>query len=678
MSGTREPFDPFLTKLLAAAGGKASAPIEDIKNGIEKIKTALHLARKWEEGIFDGFAALTRTVDQIIQEQPSVNDDSIKSQGAPLDFLSTENGKKLLASAAEKVEEMASKVPCDFQLSPTTSSPSSVSKEIPMNEEEFQCMAEKITAPDPGLTNLNIVYDYLDPQLKRCFLYFSAFPENKVIRRRIMIYWWIGEGLVAPTSNGRTAEHVGEECFKMLIWSNLIQPIYQKHSKTAKYCKIYPWARQMLVSKAEEYPENFFTFDQQDRPTFNSMQCERACLVAKEEKDQVAVTVKSKPNELRSLFNLSAQYLSCNKDQLASLKAIAALQLGRWQYLSRHHIEFTDTKFLEALQFLKGLRYLSLQGISRIIDLPETIAGLTNLLILDLRSCHNLENVTPAVTSINSLTHLDVSECYLLDKMPQGIGSMTNLQVLKGFVVASTRSRDPCRLSELTQLTKLWKLSIRIGSEVHIGEDLSELSKIESLLSLKITWGQMKSSPMKIREPKTMKGSAPLEITELKTSSNKTMKRSPPSQITELKTSRNKTMKGSGSMKESMVLAFSLLKLEKLVLECVPDEDSMSWLKPGGFRGLKRLYIAGGKLRKLSTVTENDGWNVEILRLKFLKELKLEWVDLKMKLRQLRCAQIYECPNILYSPSGFDDKGYWVRNDEDASSSSMAGTIAPV
>ncbi|XP_058114391.1 disease resistance RPP13-like protein 4 [Magnolia sinica] len=312
------------------------------------------------------------------------------------------------------------------------------------------------------------------------------------------------------------------------------------------------------------------------------------------EKDQVEITLESNPNELRLLFNLSAQYLSCNKEQLARLKLIYTLLLGRWQNLSRHHIEVEDTKFLDGLQSLKGLRYLSLQGISRITELPKTITGLTNLLILDLRLCHNLENVTAAVTSIKSLTHLDVSECYLLDKMPQGIGSMTNLQVLKGFVVGSARSTDQCRLSELTHLKKLWKLSIRIGSEAQIGEDLNELSEIEKLRSLKIAWGHMKSSPSEYTKPKTSR-------------------------------------------------TFSLGKLEKLVLECVPDDDSEEI-----------------KLSQLSLVSEDVRWNVEILRLKFLKELKLEWNYMKRELIQLRCAQIYKCPKIGSSLPGFDENGFWV------------------
>ncbi|XP_058114393.1 uncharacterized protein LOC131257630 [Magnolia sinica] len=272
MSTMREPFAPLLSKLSVVAEGKASAPNEDIKRCIKdctkdcinEAKTALQFTKKWEESLIGSFDELTRTVDELL------GDDKIITK-PPSDFLSSKNGEMLIAITM-RVRAMASKVSHDS--SATTSSPSSPSKdklkESAAHEEELQRKADKITAPDLGRPLLQGSYDDLEPQLKECLLCFSAFPENIVIKRRIMIYWWIGEGLVTPMTDGRTAEEVGEDCFKMLISSGLIEPIYQKHSKIAKYCKIHPWARQMLVSKAKE--SKFFKFDPQDRPTFNTNQ----------------------------------------------------------------------------------------------------------------------------------------------------------------------------------------------------------------------------------------------------------------------------------------------------------------------------------------------------------------------------------------------------------------------
>lgn len=69
-------------------------------------------------------------------------------------------------------------------------------------------------------------------------------------------------------------------------------------------------------------------------------------------------------------------------------------------------------------------------------------------------------------------------------------------------------------------------------------------------------------------------------------------------------------------------LEISLPKLEKLDLQCIPQREKLKWLKPGGFRNLKKLYIRGGELKSLNLGTDPEPWNVKTLRLKFLRELE--------------------------------------------------------
>lgn len=124
------------------------------------------------------------------------------------------------------------------------------------------------------------------------------------------------------------------------------------------------------------------------------------------------------------------------------------LQLGHWQDSPSHHIEIGSQKFLKDLRNLKTLFYLSLRGISRISELPPSIAQLESLEILDLKACHNLETLPNYISSMKHLTHLIVSQCYFLEGMPKGIEKLTNLQVLKGFVISTSR-KTPCRISDL-------------------------------------------------------------------------------------------------------------------------------------------------------------------------------------------------------------------------------------
>jgi len=73
--------------------------------------------------------------------------------------------------------------------------------------------------------------------------------------------------------------------------------------------------------------------------------------------------------------------------------------------------------------------------------------------------------------------------------MPKGIEKLTQLQVLKGFVIGNS-SKTPCRITDLANLKKLKRLSIHIGSEAVIQEkEFEGLKDLTAVKCLKISWG---------------------------------------------------------------------------------------------------------------------------------------------------------------------------------------------
>eukprot|EP00268_Persea_americana_P010756 TRINITY_DN1438_c0_g2_i6.p1 TRINITY_DN1438_c0_g2~~TRINITY_DN1438_c0_g2_i6.p1 ORF type:complete len:320 (-),score=52.51 TRINITY_DN1438_c0_g2_i6:272-1231(-) len=311
--------------------------------------------------------------------------------------------------------------------------------------------------------------------------------------------------------------------------------------------------------------------------------------------------------------NISAQYLVCDTDKFSKFKSIKVLQLGRWQIFPDHHIEVEDTKFLESLGIMKNLSYLSLRGISRISFLPDSLVLLTSLQILDLRACHNLEELPAGIGSLKNLTHLDVSECSLLDGMPKGLGQLLKLQVLKGFIISRSIYDDSCRLKDLTGLKNLRKLGINIAKGAKADGDLKELKteRFPQLSTLTITWGQVTQTP--------------------------------PESSPEI----------------------SLPVLEKLDLQCIPQDEKLNWLNPGKFPVLKKLYIRGGKLTSLNLVTGGEKWKVETLRLKFLSDLDWNnWSDIMNAFPSLACAEIYDCPKLKAKDASLpllDEDGFWIK-----------------
>lgn len=317
------------------------------------------------------------------------------------------------------------------------------------------------------MANMRRKYENLENlQLKLCLLSFSIFPEGAVIKKRPLIYWWIGEGFIRSTQQ-KTAEEVGEEIFQNLVMRKglNIQP-HLKASTSSRAvsvnnCTIHPWIRRMLISLAGEAKLFHFDSSWSRMPSYDSSNCRHACLVA----DNLIPQGNNGPkvDNLLTLFNVSVQYLDMKKEWLNKLKKVKVLQLGRWQSSASYHIEVEDETTLKGLGTQKHLIYLSLRGISRVSQLYPSILNLVSLQILDLRACHNLETLPSDISSLKNLTHLDLSECYLLEGMPKGIEKLSSLQVLKGFLIGQ---KSACRLGDLSKLKKLKRLSIHMGKSL--------------------------------------------------------------------------------------------------------------------------------------------------------------------------------------------------------------------
>ncbi|XP_027064024.2 probable disease resistance protein RF45 [Coffea arabica] len=330
---------------------------------------------------------------------------------------------------------------------------------------------EKIYA-SKAMSNFRKSFDCLEScQLKACSLCLSIFPENSIIKKRPLIYWWMGEGMVTKTNN-RTSEEVGESVFKDLINEGFIIPICENSSPNINSCMVHPWVRRMLIVVATWKP---------------SIGHHRALLLAGSSDSYSAMT-----EDTLTVFNVTEQYLGFKSDWLSKLKTVEVLQLGRWQSSVKHHMEVENENLVVDLKKKKkveydvslnglgtqtSLRYLSLRGVSRLTALPRSVLNLISLEILDLRACHSLEKLPSDVSALRNLTHLDVSECYLLESMPKGIEELSALQlsteaVLRSFSVPPNLKKLDLRCLPITTrpnwlepvgLISLEKLYIRGG-----------------------------------------------------------------------------------------------------------------------------------------------------------------------------------------------------------------------
>ncbi|XP_028798034.1 uncharacterized protein LOC114753518 [Neltuma alba] len=260
------------------------------------------------------------------------------------------------------------------------------------NQHDFQALSETEldiidnAEEDRLVKRLRASYEFFfgHDELKRdprICLFLAIFPGNAVLRKRFLIYWWIGEGLVSK-------EGEGEKVFEELLDLELLIP-HGKCPRVSK-CQISPWVRCMLIALAKKE----MLLDIKEKiPHFDLAHSRRTCLIAGH--SDLGIERESTPPEtLRTIFNVNERDLHFQDQWLAKLKRLLVLQLGRWQVSPTHQIEVQDESFLTGgLKTQKLLKYLSLRGISRITSLPESIRELVSLEILDLKACHNLENL---------------------------------------------------------------------------------------------------------------------------------------------------------------------------------------------------------------------------------------------------------------------------------------------
>ncbi|KAF3451585.1 hypothetical protein FNV43_RR07680 [Rhamnella rubrinervis] len=475
-------------------------------------------------------------------------------------------------------------------------------------------------------------YSNLEVTLKLCLLCFSVFPENAIIKKKVLVHWWVGEGFIdSSSSGGKTVEEMGNGYFKDLIAKRIIEPVYKKRRPGADSCKMEPSIRYAVIMLAER--AGFINFDCDGNPTANFSDCRRACLVRTGDGSSVEELTYSfhlKQGNIETLFNVSEPYLNFDSYWFSKMKYVKVLQLGRWKSSVKHLIEVKDSEFLKGLKYMKHLRYLSLRGVSRITELPESICKLSNLRILNLNGCRDLEKLPDGIGLLEKLTHLDMYECYLISHMPKGLALLSELQVLKGFVIGEPNSGSQyCKLGDLTKLEKLKTLRIHVDkkSTCTAERELSCLGKFKNLRSLSISWSRIYDSSI------PQKG--------LQRMISKTLARS-------VKSIRHPRVAPASQS--------PTVPLEKLNLHYFPHSVMPEWLMPGGLKDLKKLYIRGGELSNLR-LEDRCQWTVKVLRLKFLSQLKMDWPELRALFPNLVYMEKFNCPQLSFLPC--DESGVW-------------------
>nr|QKW90242.1 wheat stem rust immune receptor [Thinopyrum obtusiflorum] len=324
---------------------------------------------------------------------------------------------------------------------------------------------------------LSLSYFDLPAHLKSCLLCLSIFPEDSVIKKKVLIKRWIAERLIHTEAGYSITYEFGERCFNELVNRSLIQPGETNRYGMVKYCRVHDTILDFIISKSIE--ENFVTLVGVPGLTVGTQSKVRRLSLQASKQKELIVPKGLVLSHVRSLdvFGISVKIPSMDK-----FRHLRFLDFEDCDQLENHHLENIGKLF--------QLRYLSLLRAEKVSKLPEQIGHLWCLEILDLRDTSVCE-LPASIVNLKRLVRLLVNKNVTL---PCGISKLQALEKLK---IVSVYSQSFNFLQEFEQLQSLKALTLdfedyssadRVNAERESKKDIivASLKNLGNLLSLTV------------------------------------------------------------------------------------------------------------------------------------------------------------------------------------------------
>lgn len=200
------------------------------------------------------------------------------------------------------------------------------------------------------------IYEGLEDKAKKCLLCFSLFTENEELKKRMLTYWWEGEGFLrADDGDGKKEiEDAAGEILERFEAKGLIEPVFKKRQSTAKAYRMQPVVRSAIIKFADE--ERVFGCDASGNLAVKLSSETTKQRKATNSSNQPSQSPSSSSNEeqvkpyredkLETIFNVNESFPDLGlkslagrlqgenlniEDRLLKMKALKVLYLGTWR-----------------------------------------------------------------------------------------------------------------------------------------------------------------------------------------------------------------------------------------------------------------------------------------------------------------------------------------------------------
>ncbi|KAH0757045.1 hypothetical protein KY290_020538 [Solanum tuberosum] len=310
---------------------------------------------------------------------------------------------------------------------------------------------------------LSLSFNDLSAALKKCFLYFGVFPEDRVIDADDIMWLWMAEGFIIPRGEERM-EDVAEGFLNELIRRSLVQVVDTFWEKVTK-CKVHDLLRDLAIQKALEV--NFFDI-YDPRKNLKSTSCIRQAIHS--EGKRYLSSLHRSNSKLRSIMYFDPHYFN----------VFLLIDVFRHIYVLYLDIDYGEV-IPDVIGSLNNLKLLSLRGVRNI---PSSIGKLKNLQTLVVVNMDNFFcHLPPETADLINLRHLVVPYSIPL----AGISKLTSLQVLR-VDCDQWKDVDPVDLVNLRELEM---------TNIYKSYSLNNISSLKNLntLILCILLGQQYTYP---------------------------------------------------------------------------------------------------------------------------------------------------------------------------------------
>ncbi|BAH95447.1 disease resistance protein RGA4-like [Oryza sativa Japonica Group] len=272
-------------------------------------------------------------------------------------------------------------------------------------------------------------YDSFSGYTLSCLLYLGIFPNNRPLKKKVVIRRWLAEGYARSDDPRRSEEYTADKNFRKLIDRNIIQPVDTRNNSEVKTCKTHGIMHEFLLNKS--LAQRFIGTSLHDHPRVGINTSNARHLSVDAAKQTECVASDEELSRVRSLtiFGDAGDTISC----LRKCKLLRVLDLQECNGLNDDH--------LKHMYELWHLKYLSLGGY--INELPRSIQGLHCLETLDLRRTE-IKFLPIEAIMLPHLAHLfgkfmlhkdDLKNAKKMSKLQKFFSSnKSNLKTLAGFI----------------------------------------------------------------------------------------------------------------------------------------------------------------------------------------------------------------------------------------------------